>query len=327
MVFVPFVSGWLVYFSNEHPVHKLPAEIKSHTLTFCDFPTLVGLYHDRSWRELVTKEVALSFTSTLSTLTHDPAAFRDMMRRTNSIISGQTALYFLLREVRPWKPASTDLLTTPTYFETALTFISGLPGASITYDSAVHNQHQLERTIPSLRMVRVTTPMAIFDITTSGEHSPFHPIAHYWSTLVMNALTADFVICAYPTLTFSRQGVIQFSHPPSPVIEKYKHCGFTLSTGRREAWDLTQSCSDFVACGSRDRYFGDKATLVFPIFAGVGDVDHSVMEKPDADVTTAWKLGGRPCGNAGCFVPSERVVITMTSPCGWKPGLTMVERH
>ncbi|KAK7675918.1 hypothetical protein QCA50_021151 [Cerrena zonata] len=287
-------------------------------------PTLVGLCHDDNWRDITLEELRMSFRSLLSRFTLDPAAFRTMMRDTNCIISGSTALHFLLREPSSWTPGDTDILVAPAYFDTTLRFILALPGAAITYDSqnvppGVY--HSINATLK--RLVKVTTNMTTFDVMMSKERSPYHPVVHYWTTLVMNALTADFFVCAYPTLTFSHRGAMKKYFPPPSPFEKYIERGFTFFAPGKHL-DGSLSCTTSIACPRRQRYFGDDYCLVFP-FVSAAHVDKLGTELADSNMTSAWQLGGSPCNNIDCFLATPRIAVTMIVNGGWQAGLQTVE--
>ncbi|KAK7677671.1 hypothetical protein QCA50_019362 [Cerrena zonata] len=326
MRFTPFVSRSIQYFDIEHPIHQLPLEVRSLILRYCDMPTLLGLCHDKNWRDSTLQEVAASFRLLLATFTPDPAAFRHMMRRTNTIISGSTALYFLLRSPCTWTPGDTDILVSPAHFDTALEFIMALPGATITHDSHNAPPETYEAIRPNFqRLVKVTTLMAKFDVMMSREASPYHSVAHYWTTLVMNALTADFFVCAYPSLTFSHRGAMKSRHVLPAPFEKYTNRGFQFFTPGGPPTKPDQSCARLIACSRRQRYFGDDNCLVFPIIDDSVSPADDDTETLESSITTAWQLGGKPCGNTACFIPTPRVALTMTVNGGWQAGLQAVQ--
>ncbi|KAK7681748.1 hypothetical protein QCA50_015095 [Cerrena zonata] len=287
--------------------------------------TLIGLCHDEKWRDIALSEVNSSFRSLLARFTPEPAAFRDMMRHTNTIISGSTALYFLHRQPCTWTPGDTDIIVAPAHFDTTLRFIMALPGAVITYDSRNVPAGLYQAIGATLdRLVKITTDMGAFDVMMSREISPYHPITHYWTTLVMNALTADFFVCAYPTLTYSHRGAIQ-SHSSRPVpLQKYINRGFTFFTVGGQP-DLHSSCATTIACSRRHRYFGDDNCLVFPIIDGSPPLDMANTQPLNFNISSAWQLGGRPCSNINCFIPIPRVALTMIVNGGWQAGLRLIE--
>ncbi|KAK7680604.1 hypothetical protein QCA50_016386 [Cerrena zonata] len=90
-------STWCyTFFPKTHAVHRLPNELKSQIVHFCDMPTLVGLLHDTDWQGSVEIELTLSLLKVLAKITDRPSSFREMMRLTQSIITGSTALHYIL---------------------------------------------------------------------------------------------------------------------------------------------------------------------------------------------------------------------------------------
>ncbi|KAK7680606.1 hypothetical protein QCA50_016388 [Cerrena zonata] len=289
-------------------------------------PTLVALCHDENWCDSTLQEIAASFRLLLTTFSPDPAAFRHMMRRTNTIISGSTALYFLLRSPCTWTPGDTDILVSPAHFDTALDFIMALPGATITYDSRKAPPGTYQAIRPNFQcLVKVTTLMTKFDVMMSREASPYHSVAHYWTTLVMNALTADFFVCAYPFLTFSHRGAMKSRYVPPAPFEKYTSRGFQLFTPGGPPAQPNQSCARFIACSRCQHYFGDDDCLVFPIIDDDVSPSGNDTKTVQLNITTAWQLGGKPCGNIACFIPTPHVALMMTLNGGWQAGLQAVQ--
>ncbi|KAK7681745.1 hypothetical protein QCA50_015092 [Cerrena zonata] len=313
---MPLITGStrrFVFFPTTHPVHQLPNELKSHIISFCDMPTLVALLYDGQWRRFVETELMLTFLKTLSKVTAQPVAFRDMMRLTKAIITGSTALHYILRQPVEWQPSDLDLIVPLQSFEIALSFIVKLPGAIVRFDS----DDEANNAYPGLRrgytrMVQVQTTYGCIDVMQSSSRSPFNPLPSYWGTHVMNALTADSFICPYPKLTYRHIALVKHrsQHPTITAVEhKYRSRGFTLYTSTRQFANLSESCHDFSACSGRDRYFGDYETLIVPIW----DVDYRANDwaEPEAEFTTAWRLGGKACGNMCCFLPSRPASSTV----------------
>ncbi|KAK7675916.1 hypothetical protein QCA50_021149 [Cerrena zonata] len=322
---MPLVTGdarRFVFFPPGHFVHKLPNELKGRIIKFCDMPTLVALLHDPQWRPFVETELMLSFLKALSKITDRPVAFRDMMRLTKAIITGSTALHYILRRPSAWQPADTDVIVPRQSFETALTFIMQLPDANVQFDSDVEPNHVYPRLGQGYkRLVKVTTRYGVIDVMQSSSQSPFNPLPNFWGTHVMNALTADSFICPYPKLTYHRTALVRFrrQHPnASAMTHKYKARGFVLYASNRHLSDLTVSCAHFSACASRDRYFGDYDTLVVPIWDANYDVND--WAEPGAEFTTAWRLGGRACGNTRCFLHARPASSTVRLLPGEPPA-------
>lgn len=145
------------------------------------------------------------------------------------------------------------------------------------------------------------------DVILSTEH-PLQPIGNFWSTFVMNVITADGIICAYPEDTMALRGTVNITdskHPhtrptpgsPREAIEKYACRGFT-SRGDHRSWqnsvDSSYTCdhSTLITCPTITRFFGDDHCLWIPF------KDTPQMWAGNLDVicpdnrTVSWNLGG-----------------------------------
>ncbi|KAK7685935.1 hypothetical protein QCA50_010744 [Cerrena zonata] len=238
MTFLGNLQGPFLYFALTHPVHTLPAETKALVMTFCDLSDLIGLSYDSHWAQLAAREIRASFLYTLAKFSPDAFAFREMMRVTNTIITGATALHYLLRQPYNWESCEIDLIVCPAYIVDVTRFIMAFPGATRTsefgldgVDDYIQNDFGIGST------TTITTTMASFKLVLSSEMSPFHLLAHYWSTHVMNALTADSLVCAYPTLTLQRKGIISYIPMLSEgddIIDMWKGRGLALCRSRQQ---------------------------------------------------------------------------------------------
>ena len=292
---------------------RLAVEIVEQILPHCDMPSLAVLYRDKYFRPVVCNELSASIAHTLSSITPDPAQFQSMMRTTRSIISGSTALHHVLRWPTAWKPGDVDLLVPNHRFVEAVHFILAIQGATIVNE---HHEEYEGYATGFVHIVQVQTPLAKFDIVQSPDRSPFRPIAHYYGTHVMNAITSDLVICAYPSMTFEGHSFVtprrhQQILNPSTVraIEKYTQRGFKFINRDPQPSHFGQACSTCITCPIRNRAFGDQYCLITP---NTHTPVQTVLQFMDEFSTTAWKLGGKPCGNPSCYIQGYHTVTTTT---------------
>ncbi|KAK7677672.1 hypothetical protein QCA50_019363 [Cerrena zonata] len=308
MVNLPFAKTKFVYFAKNHAIHRLPNETKSRILRFCDLPTLMGLYCDPDWRELVGVELSLCYNKMLGSFTPDPIAFRKMMASTNAVISGSTALHFLLREPSTWKPQDVDIIAVEAGYDKMLLFILSLPGAQVVSDTLDETGGEEIDSHPYgglRRLVKVHTNMAKFDVIESVGSIPYNTIIHYWGTHVMNAITADTILCAYPTLTLSQKVVqVRYAATGNPVA-KYQERGFHVLDRRLQNLTLSHGCENSVLCSSRNRYFGDEDTLVVAVPGVVARAATDNVNANQGDRVSAWRIGGLACGTTNCYVSSS----------------------
>ena len=284
-----------------HRIRVKSRAVKRRILRECDVPSLFAFYHDRKWRKEAGEELNERYEQLLGKFTEDVNGFREMMRRTNCVISGSAALWFLLSSPEDWSPNDLDLLAPESKFVDVVKFLTGLDGAEFQVATDApewpyHSEAYSARTT-------ITTPKGTLDVFKSCRESALFPIPYYWSTHLMNALTADALYCAYPALTLAGQGV----HPAHAgaghsLKSDDSHCdqGFTTYQDVSEMWEVAESstCLGMIACSRRQRFFGDDRTFVVPL--GEGTVKSSVGWMAELG-TAAWRLGGAGCGNERCL--------------------------
>ena len=253
-----------------------------------------------------------SLCQTLSAITDDPVSFQCMMRRTRAIISGSTALHHILRQPTAWQPGDVDLLVPHHRFRDVTRFILALPGAVIV------NEYSQKYKTPATgfsHIVQVQTRLVKFDIIQSSEGSPFHPIAYYYGTHVMNAITADFVICSYPTLTLHGRSFLvprrnqNMTDAIMRAVRKYKERGFQFMEPDAVSVGDGQPCGSTITCPHRNRAMGDHFCLIMP------NTERPVWETwglMDEHQSTTWKLSGEACGNPVCYLEGQLTVGTTT---------------
>ena len=169
---------------------------------------LAVLEQDSQWQCAVLETLNRDYTKVLEPFTPDPESFRSMLRETGAIVSGSTALWFFLRTRTAWKPGDMDLITPLATFGTVVDHVMSLPGAA-----EVYYKPDDYRLLPGYgQRRRVRTNGGYIDIVQSGTASPFTVVSGYWSTHVMNALTADAFWSAYPAHTIKMLGI--YNHTP-----------------------------------------------------------------------------------------------------------------
>lgn len=67
-----------------------------------------------------------------------------MMHETGAIISGATALHFLLRQPCNWTPGDIDIIVPIGHFAQVVTFILNLPGAVIMCDIGTPDKEEYD---------------------------------------------------------------------------------------------------------------------------------------------------------------------------------------
>lgn len=178
------------------------------------------------------------------------SSFRTLLLDTRAVISGSTALHFILRET-DWQPGDFDLyapfgtgyaivrwLTSNEEYtivsdgSNRFTFrphTEGVPSgegecdwlADLSLDEApaAHRPSRRSRAIAYdhtdaaiYRVYKLSSTTGTFiDVIESSKPSFLPAITKFHSTLVMNYLTPESVVILYPTFTFQREGVLRLS--------------------------------------------------------------------------------------------------------------------
>ena len=203
-----------------------------------------------------------------------------------------------------------DLVCPRDSFDDVIEYVKSLVGSQVlsSFDEADEPTEYSLRVSGFDRLVKVRTPLGVIDIMRSKTVSALFPVAHYWATHVMNVLTADNFISAYPSATIS--GVGYFTTAPQHdavhvAIEKYRRRGFTLTSTRGDFLVASHGAECDSICANVDRFFGDDKCLVVPI--GDGRITWVEKKKHGAE-SVGWRLGGQACGTGTCFLPSEFTV-------------------
>ena len=281
---------------------SLSSEARGQLLTFCDMPLLFSLEEDAHWHSSVLQALNRDYAAMLAPFTSNPAGFRNMLRDTGSVVSGSTALWFLLRKPTSWTPNDMDIVTPYSQYDDVLAYLMSLPGAV-----HVHYVPDDYRYLPGYYgRRRIDIAGHVIDVVQSRTESPFTVVTGYWSTHLMNALTADAFWSAYPSHTMRMTGIVNWTPKGgcySIAMEKHQQRGFSLDSTSRPAIgvDLTSTCDGYIGCPRRDRVWGDEFTLKIPLLHSSAS---DLIKSLPGTLTAGWYLGTSGCGNARCLLSS-----------------------
>lgn len=275
-----------------------------------DIRSLARMSQDPSTRDLALNELHNTLLRLLAFFVPDPDAFCTMLTQTGSLITGQATLWFMLRAEGWRKPQSLKLVCPWDQFHNVLKYISAMPGAhesvypetmgyhgGIRVDVYGNHSHRL-----------IQTNMGFIELIQSAFGSAFHAIPFQSATHLMNVLTPSLFISPYPKLNLSRVTITSplRTHCLSPeersFIDEYK---FTCHTSSTALGGLEETCYNFPACCKRQRTFADEDCMV--ILMAV-DSDPKLADTLLETQCTAWRLGGKACGNSRCILPRDRHV-------------------
>ena len=272
-----------------------------------------------------------------------PNDFIAKLAESRAVLGGEFALSFILRDNS--MPIDTlEIFAIDTHFQTLLDFFSYSPSTSmhlaletIALPSTQYSiQHEVSRFAVFHTHRRRT--IYLFESTTM---SPCSPVARYWTTALMNFVTAQSYGCAYPALTLRRRGLVSdmaletLTRRDISTMATLLQEGFTFGSDasrwpefaslvdRPPPPGIAPCFRDLYVCPDQGRYFGDPGSLVDfidPLNAGPGNA--GVRLSPPFGHMVAWRLWcTAPC-TCGCFRHDDILpegTITM--------GLMFVDDH
>lgn len=248
----------------------------------------------------------------------DVEGFRSVLRATGSVISGSAALYVLDHTCSShWRPRDIDLYVPLDHVERVIAYITEIEDYIhlVTHESWSSYTHDSSGFIEVSRYENSNGKR--IDLIKSATHSALYPIPFFWSTHVMNYVTADSFCIAYPSLTLQGRGLLnpvslldnQYPHKRTlAVMSKYYHRGYDFRL-RSYAWDADPSATcglaDDAGCPRTIRYFGDPYCLT-GTFGTLEEAARSIPSRaqPDSELLVRWWRGGHACGG-DCAHSSE----------------------
>lgn len=269
-----------------------------------------------SMRALVGQFIRGKWLRALSRFVDSPVELCNLLRSTHSVVSGSTALHFILDSPRSWTASDCDLYVPFGASDTIQKYLRGREsyedprgrsGKPDDYVKAIQNSRH-NPSIHSVVHLYRSNGMKI-DIIESTSTSALHPLAFFWSTHVTNYISADTLCVTYPSLTFNGRGCyVPITHAAvDRALAKYEARGFRLTSFSSNVGpevcslypSLLNDCNKNPNCPHQFRSFGDKWCLQF-VF------DESSTNHDAADVPVPlWRYGGRECGVCGLETDRE----------------------
>ncbi|OJT04372.1 hypothetical protein TRAPUB_4915 [Trametes pubescens] len=296
---------------------------------FMTMPALQALANvSPACKNLVVTHLDLAYDEALRQYVQDPHGLRGVMRMLRAVISGSFGLAFLLRNAGlAITPGDLDLYV-PMEFATRLAaYLVSVEGYTHSATSPVpygrNTAHQL--------VIVLEKEGRRIDVVPSVNDSAIYPISHFWSTHVMNYITADTFCLAYPELTFSGRALlspfqlIRGRHTSAYIvalIRKYEDRGFAFRV-RSYAWGNGTSplaCANTEGCSRVRRFFGDRYCMVGSLSRTYEDCGFE--RGLPGPTTVCWWRGGDICGtecdNRGMLgeraVPAAAIIDTKFLP-------------
>ena len=179
------------------------------------------------------------FRSFFGTQAHD---FHALLSSSNAIVSGSIALAYL-SWTDPWEPGDMDLYVGNSEYGK---FIDALERDDLASPAVHITPHEPTRYQDGIKDVRryITSAGQHLDVIRSATDNPAHPLLFFWTSIVVNFLTADGAVCVFPSSTLSHNAFVS-DLPQSPKLldarKKYVDRGFTFT--EVQSWRPTYQLS------------------------------------------------------------------------------------
>ncbi|OBZ71096.1 hypothetical protein A0H81_08554 [Grifola frondosa] len=258
---------------------------------------------------IVAEYLSGKLRSLLACYLAKPVHFRNLMRITNSIISGSAALEYILPRYNTWHADDLDIYVPHNMFNRVVSYLV----LFAHYKPVFPQDMQTHYNGGIMQVVRLKNGNLQIDVIQSASMSALHPTTLFWNTALTNGISADGVYCAYPQLMLNMCGLISpcnliGHHVPDEctvdLIVKYTMRGFDIRV-REPLWShksvntLLPLGAPGPACAYTVRIFGDHMgiyTSLYPYST------HTIDIIARQSIIVMWRRGGSHCAH-GCNTP------------------------
>ncbi|OBZ77426.1 hypothetical protein A0H81_02762 [Grifola frondosa] len=257
--------------------------------------------------ELVSAYLDHKFHKLLATFFADVPTARGLMRNTNAVISGSSALAYVLPANISWSPSDLDLYVPNVEFNHVVAYLEVFEDYTDVTQHGLHNHYSAA----VLQVTRLEKGGRTIDVIKSASNSALLPLPFFWMTAVINYLSADYAYVGHPELTFQNYALLHPLHVTHfqtpiprtiPLVQKYTERAFDIRT-RNVEWSHLPAAPRHITrdrlggCSSTVRFFGDEFGLAVSMHPASAVVHDVVVRQ---QLTIIWRRGGLPCG-LGCL--------------------------
>ena len=235
---------------------------------------------------------------------------QDILRTCDAVISGSSALHFILPiTTTVWKPKDLDLYVPHRYMKALTTRLENLGYHKLPRNDILANTAYLSSS-QILAVHKFILDENVIDVVESCTDAACSPIFQFHSTAVMNFVGADTIFSAYPNLTMQYKSLLNpysiykhaYDRTKISHLEKYRTRGFTFIPCR-------DSHASRFECRSNGRTITDNGCLWIDLHTGLRKIQHPAdIFRKFGILDVEWRLGGHVC-ESDCFLhPRIRVI-------------------
>lgn len=200
---------------------------------------------NRFWQHLCRDYTRRKLRILLQKYFDDANSFRDLMRTTETILTGSEAINFALhgQSLPHIFTHDLDIYVGSVHALQVVTHLRDVQGYDICPIAPYPNDFRIKDSrvgrLTHIFLVHRRRRMMI-RVTCSSRTTPLFSLVQSWSTLHITFLTADMLVIAYPTLTFAGEGLLCYIHrhgdrtnDAALSIQTYRARGFTIEMFHR----------------------------------------------------------------------------------------------
>ncbi len=219
----------------------------------------------RAVHSVIAVELRNRYYAILGYFLYDVGKLDFYMQITGAVVSGSAALRFFLHD-EPWHAADMDIYVPNSTYPQFIAAVTAPEGLAFQYipRRERHISASLEDSVSPALISEVrryrTREGKHVDIVRCASDSPLPSLHAFWSTLVHNFIGPHGCGCGFPTLTFSRRGLLKAGFRTTSdqrAMTKYENRGFSFF---RDDW--FDHLEDVVALDHR--FFGESQAIVLP---------------------------------------------------------------
>ncbi|KAG1844559.1 hypothetical protein C8R48DRAFT_735493 [Suillus tomentosus] len=230
------------------------------------------------------------------TFVDDIPTFIQLLKFTDSIVSGSTALNLIMPQSQHFATHDVDIYVTEKYEHVVVEYLKHQEEYTVADkinpkaeydDSAIARIYKLENGGKKI------------DIIVTHRECAIAPVLQFHSTVVMNYITADDIVCMYPKWTCDRKGFInprlymedKTNLRTVEALMKYTKRGFRLCA---EPFQLgAHNCNRSIDCPHATRTTVDERMFNWNINNGIA-IGTAMMDCWEVPIIV-WSLGGHGC--------------------------------